>query len=225
MIAAAACAIGATYVGLPWLHYVAKPAATVACLLIALQATAPRSVRYQRGVAAALVLGTIGDVLLMLPDASLFPLGLGSFLVGHLAYLWAMTDGVRLFERPAPAIYFGFVSALLLSILLRSIEPSLRGPVIGYVVVLASMAAQARVRALVRPDRGAQLAATGGTLFVLSDALLAIERFVTPFPLAQLLILVSYWGAQWSLASSVASSPTNGTDGTNGVEAAAPPAL
>ncbi len=204
VVAAAVCAIGAGYLHVPALHYVAKPLATVACLMIALGAAPARSPRYQRGVVLALALGLVGDVLLMLPDESLFPFGLGAFLVGHFAYLWAMTDGVRLLARIQPAIYLGLIVALLLATLLKAVEPALRAPVAVYMVVLATMAAQARVRALVQPDdRGARLAATGGMLFMVSDALLGVERFVAPFPLASVAILATYWGAQWALASSV----------------------
>lgn len=204
MIAAGACAIGATYLHVPALHYVAKPLATFACLMIAFGAVPARSSRYQRGVVVALALGLVGDVLLMLPSEALFPIGLGLFLVGHLAYLWAMTDGVRLFARLQPAIYLALIVALLLATLLRAVEPTLRGPVALYMIVLATMAAQARVRALVQPtDAGARLAATGAMLFMVSDALMGVERFVAPFPLASVAILATYWGAQWSLASSV----------------------
>jgi uncharacterized membrane protein YhhN len=204
VVGAAACAIGAVYLKLPGLHYAAKPLATLACVMIAVGARPPRSARYQRGVIAALVLGTVGDVLLMLPDEALFPLGLGAFLVGHVAYLWAMTDGVRLFARLQPVFYLGLIVALLLATLLKAVEPALRAPVALYMIVLASMAAQARVRALVQPaDAGAKLAATGGMLFMVSDALLGVERFVAPFPLASVAILATYWGAQWALAQSV----------------------
>jgi hypothetical protein len=41
----------------------------------------------------------------------------------------------------------------------------------------------------------------GGMLFVCSDALLATNKFGTPLPLASLWILVTYWAAQWCIAS------------------------
>jgi uncharacterized membrane protein YhhN len=43
--------------------------------------------------------------------------------------------------------------------------------------------------------------ALGGALFVLSDALLAINRFAAPLPLSGLWILCSYWLAQVCIAS------------------------
>lgn len=46
--------------------------------------------------------------------------------------------------------------------------------------------------------------AIGGALFVLSDGLLAWDRFASPLPLAPLWVLSSYWAAQWCIARSVA---------------------
>lgn len=202
VLAAAVLAIGAKLLHLPGLHYVAKPAATLACVAVALAFPA-RSARYQRGVVAGLLLGTVGDVLLMLPDEGLFRLGLGAFLVGHVAYLWAMTDGVRLLARWQPALVVGVLLALLLGTLLRAVEPALRIPVAVYMVTLGTMAAQARVRALVAPDAGHRWGAIGATLFMVSDALLGVDRFVMAVPFGTVWILATYWGAQWGIARSV----------------------
>jgi hypothetical protein len=53
-----------------------------------------------------------------------------------------------------------------------------------------------------RDDASAH-AAWGGACFVLSDALLAWDRFVTPFAAAAAAVLASYWLAQWGLARSL----------------------
>ena len=43
--------------------------------------------------------------------------------------------------------------------------------------------------------------AAGGALFVLSDALLATNKFHATLPWAPLWILATYWAAQWCIAS------------------------
>lgn len=43
----------------------------------------------------------------------------------------------------------------------------------------------------------------GGGLFVLSDGLLAWNRFADPVPLASLWVLATYWGAQRCIARAV----------------------
>jgi len=67
------------------------------------------------------------------------------------------------------------------------------------------MAAQAAVVALhtrgsADAARGRVLAA-GGALFLVSDTLLAINKFALALPLSGLWILLSYWLAQWCIAS------------------------
>ncbi len=80
-------------------------------------------------------------------------------------------------------------------------------PVLLYVACLATMAAQAAVVWL--GSRGgeheglARIGAIGGALFVLSDALLATNKFAGPLPLASLWVLASYWAAQWCIAGSL----------------------
>jgi uncharacterized membrane protein YhhN len=84
----------------------------------------------------------------------------------------------------------------VLAVLWPHLPDPLRIPVVAYVLVLAMMAAQAgavwqRIR-----DRSSALAALGGAFFVASDATLAIDRFVAPFPAAIVVVLATYWTAQ-----------------------------
>jgi alkylglycerol monooxygenase len=76
----------------------------------------------------------------------------------------------------------------------------LRIPVAAYVVVIALMAAQAIGRAAVlRPGPGGRAAmgvAVGAGFFMLSDSVLALNRFVAPLPMAQFWVLATYYTAQ-----------------------------
>jgi len=67
---------------------------------------------------------------------------------------------------------------------------------------LVSMAAQAMGRSFLLRTSAARFAAIGALLFVLSDGLLALNRFYAPLRLAPLLILVPYYTGQWLIASS-----------------------
>ncbi len=67
---------------------VAKPAASACFVAVALAAGATGSA-YGWWVLAALLLSAIGDVALLDRSATMFLLGLGSFLLGHLAYVVA----------------------------------------------------------------------------------------------------------------------------------------
>ena len=59
------------------------------------------------------------------------------------------------------------------------------------------MAAQAIGRATVLRDAHASGVAAGAGLFMVSDALLAIDRFAQPLPMAAFWVLASYYAAQF----------------------------
>jgi len=130
-----------------------------------------------------------------------------SFLLAHLAYIAAFCVPARLAARPLVFVVYGVVAALILSQLWSGVPGALRAPVLGYVVCLATMAAQSAVwwRTAIgsADERLARAAAIGGLLFMASDSLLAIKKFKLPLPFAPLWILATYWAAQWAIASSL----------------------
>lgn len=184
------------------LHWIAKPMATAILIALVWRYGSRVDGRLHRGVLAGLVCSLAGDVLLMLSPA-LFVGGLLAFLLAHLCYLRAFTADTRLFAYPLALLVLGIVGAAVLAFLWSGLAPSLRIPVIAYVVVLVSMAAQSAARWRAHPDPRTRMAAIGGLLFVVSDALLAIDRFRVPIAAASLWVLGTYWAAQWGIAQSV----------------------
>jgi uncharacterized membrane protein YhhN len=191
-----------------WLHWLGKPLATVLIFVLAWQSRPAQSPRYRRLVLAGIACSLLGDVLLMLPG-DLFVPGLLAFLCGHLCFIAAFTGDCRFAARPwllLATLGFGAVNMVLLW---GAIAPALRMPLIVYVEVLASMGGQALVRARVLAHRGdpqapaARLAAIGGLTFMLSDCLLAWNRFDGPLPWSSLWVLAAYYLALWWIARSV----------------------
>jgi uncharacterized membrane protein YhhN len=165
---------------------------------------------FTRALRAGLVLSLVGDVALLWPQQGFLP-GLVAFLLAHLAYLLAFSRTVRLAARPQAFVAYTLLAATMLWVLWPGLPGGLRAPVVAYVLCLAAMAAQTATVWLVARQRGvaaielalARRAALGGLLFLCSDALLAFNRFHTPLPAAGLLILGSYWAAQWLIASAL----------------------
>ena len=190
----------------PWLTFAFKPLATI---LIIVQAW-PRGANtpvLRRWLLAGLMLSLAGDVALLWP-AQGFLAGLASFLLAHLAYLTAFTRVQRLAARIGPFVVYAVVAGGVLTVLWPGVPSPLRGPVLAYVLCLSAMAAQAGVLWRAAPtDPAARRMALGGALFVVSDALLAMNRFAVPLPLASLFILVPYWAAQACIASGLARAP------------------
>jgi len=131
--------------------------------------------------------------------ASLFVPGLVGFLLAHLAYIALFRIGVGMFPRRGVLAAALLIGAAMYAFLWHGgLPPALRIPVGVYVVVIACMAAQAIGRAAVLHDTdpSARWVAVGACFFMLSDSLLATNRFVVPLPLASLWVLATYYVAQ-----------------------------
>lgn len=184
-----------------WQVYAFKPLATLLILALALSLS-PARPDYQWAIAAGLVLSTAGDVFLMLPRDR-FVAGLASFLLAHLCYLRAFS-----IEVPFGAgllLWLPFIAAggMVVALVWPGLKPALRGPVVVYVIVIAAMAGQATGRWYASGSAVALAAAVGAGLFVVSDAVLAIDRFRWPFRAARAVTLATYWAAQLLIAISV----------------------
>jgi len=154
--------------------------------------------RFDGLLLAGLAASLAGDVLLMGP-ATLFVPGLVAFLLAHLAYIALFSMGVGMFPRRGVLAATLLIGAGMYAFLwLGGLPAALRIPVAAYVVVIACMAAQAIGRAAVlhATDPSARWVAVGACFFMLSDSLLATNRFVTPLPLASLWVLGTYYTAQ-----------------------------
>ena len=153
-------------------------------------------------LAAALAGSLAGDVFLMF--GGFFIPGLVSFLVAHLFYVALFKHGQRWFpHRGALAATLGIGAAMYAFLWTGGLPAALRGPVAAYVLVIALMAAQAIGRASVLRGGPSVLVAVGAGFFMLSDALLATNRFVQPLPMAQVGVLATYYAAQALIVAGV----------------------
>jgi len=166
-------------------------------------AAPPRLAQWLR---AGLLCSLVGDVALLWPESGFLP-GLVSFLVAHVCYILGFCSRIRLGAVRWPFLLFGLISAVVLGRLWSFVPAALQVPVVLYVLALAVMASQAwawwRGRVSQPEELRARWAAWGGTLFVFSDAMLAIDKFAGPVDQASLWVLASYWPAQWCIAQSL----------------------
>ena len=191
----------AEYRGPRWQVYLFKPFTTAILLLLAALAVSAHGPRYQVAIVVGLGCSLVGDVMLMLPRDRFVP-GLAAFLLAHLAYLVAFASGVQ--TGAAPVLLLPLLATGIL--LLRLLWPGLRqlkGPVLAYTAAILLMVWMAWGREWAAHGGGASLAAAGATLFLLSDAILALNRFRRPWPGAQIAIMTSYVAAQAMIALSV----------------------
>ena len=156
---------------------------------------------YRRWIMLGLAFSLVGDVLLAWPT-DLFVFGLGAFLLAHLAYLCAYLGTCKQLA-PIPLAISTAVGGSMFGLLASSGLGPLLIPVACYSLAIGAMLWRALARLGTGLDRqSAVLAAAGATLFVLSDSLIGINRFVSPFPEAGYAIIASYWLGQWAIAAS-----------------------
>ena len=184
------------------LVYVFKPLATLSIIALAAWPRPLNRPGYRAPILVGLVFALCGDVLLIWPDR-FFLAGLASFAVTHVCYLVALRSGVGWAPRWAPFAVFGGVAAVLLVVLWPGLAPGLKIPVVVYAALLAAMTAQATGRAMQLARHSAWIAAAGALLFLCSDSVLALNRFRFPFEASRIVVLSTYFTAQWLIALSV----------------------
>lgn len=151
--------------------------------------------RYWRGaLTTALLLSALGDFLLAVNGITgkLFAAGLGSFLLAQLVYaqlFWRhrSADGRRWL---LVAVYLPVAAAMAWVIVPAAGE--LAPAVAIYLLAITAMVTGAAVA-----DRPVALLFAGGLSFAFSDTVIAVNKFVTPVPSAGVIIMLSYYAAQW----------------------------
>lgn len=149
------------------------------------------------------LLATAGLVASALADVAIefsFLGGLLVFLVAHLFYIAAFTwvaPRLQLWRLGPVAIW-----AVLALPTFSSRAGPLGTPVLIYGVVIFAMIWRAAVAVSKIGWNPAVIGFAGAILFGISDTLLAFNRFVSPLPSSDLLILGTYWAGQALIATS-----------------------
>lgn len=201
LIAVAVLATVSSTLGLLTLHFISKPLTMlIAIIFVAIRAhKSGAASRFDTLLVAALAASLAGDVFLMLPGIYFIP-GLASFLVAHLFYLALYRRGVPWFPSQRALLATLGVGAAMYAWVWGGLgDPVLKVAVAAYVSVIALMVAQAIGRATVQRDAASVAVAIGACVFMLSDSLIAINRFVQPVPMVSLAVLTTYYVAQFMM--------------------------
>lgn len=179
------------------LQFIFKPLTMIAIILIVIfNSSSPMSF-YEKVILTGLIFSTIGDVFLI-KDKKFFIQGLISFLIGHICYIVAFWTNPNL---PSGLIYLAYI-IFFLSILWKYLE-SLKIPVLVYATAIALMSWMALSRTIENHNHHTLHAFLGSVMFVISDSLLAYNKFKSPILYAHIWILATYFLAQWLIALSV----------------------
>lgn len=181
--------------------YISKPL-LLPTLMVYLFFSVTEKSRLVKYLLLAMGLSWLGDVLLMFQPVSpiFFILGLGSFLLAHIAYI-TVFRGARGDDKPK-AFTFGtafllIVYGFLLMIILWPGLNDLKIPVVLYTLVIITMG----ISALFRKAEGASMVLIGAFLFIASDSMIAVDKFYEPITAARFWIMSTYILAQFMIVA------------------------
>ena len=159
---------------------------------------------FNRYILAALILSLFGDCFLLFAGSSIyfFVYGLVAFLLAHLLYSLAFFRDFK--NDPQAPKAFGHLMLFLMGVFslsyyswIRDYLNDLRIPVMAYMFVISIMAILAGYRYRRVNLLSFRLIYIGAIFFVISDSLLAYNKFVEPFPFSGIAIMGTYMLAQY----------------------------
>lgn len=183
------------------LRLISKPLICISLIFMLYQATKLQS-RTQKLIGLGLLFGCLGDIFLMLPNQ--FVAGLGAFLIGHIFYVLSFVkqSPKHIWSKPKDFVLIALVllaySYYLYTILSPSLGP-LQIPVILYILVISAMAFFAYTRRYNVSFLSFILCFIGALLFIFSDSILALNKFVAYLAHSGIYIMSSYILAQYAI--------------------------
>ena len=189
---------------------VTKPLITISLILF-LHFIIKRKSRFTSKVMIGLLFSLIGDIALMFAakDSNFFMLGLGAFLIAHIFYIAAFyldsTNKIEVHRRYITPIFmvFGFYCFSYYYVLSPYLG-ELNLPVLFYSIAIALMGIMAALRYGKTNFKSFSWILTGAVLFIISDSILAYNKFVEPLEISDILIMSTYMLAQFLIAMGTA---------------------
>jgi uncharacterized membrane protein YhhN len=154
----------------------------------------------------ALLFSWIGDVILLFADIAeiYFILGLVAFLISHIAYCVLFNKQIT-GEIQINKFLFGIGSIIIAFYLVAMVLflmpdlGDLKIPVIVYAAVISTMLLFAFNGSLIWKKPGSLYVFLGAVVFVISDSILAIDKFHVPIEKSSFFIMLTYLMAQYLL--------------------------
>lgn len=188
---------------IPHIYYFIKPLITLSLFSVLLFHTGLLG-RFSKRIGIGLIFGLAGDVFLMFDKHHelFFTAGLAAFLIGHLFYTSAFyldySVNKNVYKKQTKNAIIGYVFfSVLFCAGLWTYLGDMKIPVIIYALVISLMGVMAVNRFGRVNTLSFRLIFIGSLLFVLSDSILAIDRFMYNFPASGVIVMATYMTAQY----------------------------
>jgi len=191
-----------------WFDFIFKPLIMISLGGMFYTETTGISVKTKVLAGWAFLFSLLGDTFLMFAGKNqlFFMAGLGSFLVSQIGYISLFQHsnkiaGIQswLFLKKHPGwlfLYFLYGN-LIYFLLFPNLDLVLKVAVFVYMVALLGMSVMALNRKGTKPVKSFQFVFIGSLLFVISDSVIAINKFLQPVPFDGLIVMSTYMAAQF----------------------------
>jgi len=135
-------------------------------------------------------------VILELNRSDYFVFGLAAFLIAHIFYITVFIRKPVLEKQRSIIALVIIIYGLVLGFILVPNLGSMMIPVVVYLLVILTMGISATLGA-----DNHFLIITGACLFILSDSIIAVNKFLTPVSFSSFWIMTTYYSAQFCIIS------------------------
>ncbi len=180
------------------LNYIAKPLLLISLIFFFWKKSSHLDHKLRRMIFFALGFSLLGDILLMFVNqsANFFIGGLIAFLIAHIFYVLVFLKQRNRSKNPFLFIGFVLLYGMLLFYFLKDGLGDMLLPVILYMVIILSMASTAFLRQGYVVKNSFVLVFIGAILFMISDSILALNKFYQPLAFTNFSIIFTYAFAQ-----------------------------
>lgn len=193
---------------LQWLHYATKPLFMIVLMVFHQKQWKGKGSFFSKLIQFGLFFSWIGDIALMIDEKYpiLFVVGLGSFLIAHLGYSIAFVSNIKESVKPfnigwsaMTAVPFFLFTGVFFYYIKNGLPDDLFAPVLAYTIVISIMGITATWRKGHVESKTYGWILIGAILFILSDCVIAVNKFVVDFDYDAILNMTLYLTGQFMI--------------------------
>lgn len=189
-------------------HYIIKPLFMVLLMMFHYKAVPAKFSLFSKLIQFGLFFSWIGDIALMFDEKVeiLFVVGLAAFLIAHLGYAYAFLKNIKDSTKPmnklnalAFAAPFAAFTGTFFFIIKEGLPSDLFVPVLAYTIVISVMGITSAWRKGHVEKKTFNWILVGAILFILSDCVIAVNKFVVDFDYDAILNMTLYLSGQFMI--------------------------
>lgn len=182
------------------IQFICKPLLMIVLAAYFISQTRIVSTSLKKWIIAGLIFSWAGDVLLLfqVKDALFFLPGLSAFLIAHIFYIIFFYT-IRIKENIKSNLWLLLIVVVYYAALITLLSPYLgemKLPVRVYGIVISLMFMLAMHMLFIKNKKAGRLMMAGAAIFVISDSVLALNKFYQAFEIAGIIIMLTYGIAQ-----------------------------